>query len=173
MDILEAVRTIRVVRRFRSDRLPDDVLDRILHAGRRAGSSKNSQRWDFVVVREPDTLRALSKVGRYAGLLAGSNVAIALVTPDPRHASAPLSVMWDLGRAAQNMVLAAWADGVGSCPITVYEHERCREILGIPADRYCEFILGMGWPEDPADTATPPKAGGRKGLDEVVHVERW
>jgi nitroreductase len=173
MDTLDAIRTIRVVRNFRPDPLPDDVVDQIVNAGRRAGSSKNSQRWDFVVVRDPATLARLARVGHYTGLLAGANVAVALVTPDPATTDAPLSVMWDLGRAAQNMVLAAWSLRVGSCPTTVYEPDRCREILGIPADQHCEFILGFGWPADPADLDRPPRHGGRKEVGEVLHLERW
>jgi nitroreductase len=173
MDTLEAIRTIRVVRKYRPDPLPDDVVDQIVNAARRAGSSKNSQRWDFIVVRDRAILAELATVGHWAGLLAGASVAIPLVTPDPARTDAPLSVMWDLGRAAQNMLLAAWSLRVGSCPTTVYEHDRCREILGIPADRHCEFILGFGWPADPADLDRAPKEGGRKGVEEVLHLERW
>jgi nitroreductase len=173
METFEAIRTVRVVRRFRPDALPDEIVDQIANAGRRAGSSKNSQRWDFVVVRERATLAQLATTGNWAGFLAGASVAIALVTPDPAAADAPLSVMWDLGRAAQNMVLAAWAAGVGSCPATVYEPGRVRGILNLPADRHCEFILGFGWPADPADLTRAPRAGGRKALPELVHRERW
>jgi nitroreductase len=173
MDALEAIRTIRVIRKYRPDPLPDDIVDQIVNAGRRAGSSKNTQRWDFLVVRERATLAGLAKVGRYTGLLAGANVAVALVTPDPGTTDAPLSVMWDLGRAAQNMLLAAWSLRVGSCPTTVYQHDRCREILAIPADHHCEFILGFGWPADPSDLDRPPKRGGRKDLADILHLERW
>jgi nitroreductase len=173
MDTLEAVRTIRVVRAFRSETLPREVVDSILNAGRRAGSSKNSQEWAFVVVRERDMLQRLSKAGRYAGLLAHADMAVALVTPEPSTYPAPYSLMWDLGRAAQNMVLAAWSLGVGSCPVTAHYRDRCGEVLGLPPDQACGFILGFGWPKDPADLTRPPKAGGRKSLDEVVHSERW
>src|SRR5262245_30929468 len=100
MDTLEAIRRIRVVRKYRPDPLPDEVVDQIVNAGRRAGSSKNTQRWDFVVVRDQATLGKLAKVGHYAGLLAGANLAVALVTPNPASSDAPLSVMWDLGRSA-------------------------------------------------------------------------
>ena len=76
METREAIRTIRVVRKFSNRRIEDDVLRQILDAGRHAGSSKNLQRWAFQVVRERATLERLSHVGAYARHLAGANVAI-------------------------------------------------------------------------------------------------
>lgn len=149
------------------------VVDRILDAGRRTGSSKNLQRWAFIVCRDRAHLLDLATLGPWAGHLAGAAVAIALVTPDPRAPGAPLSIEWDLGRAAQSMVLAAWELGVGSVPATVYERERARELLGYPPDWHCEYILSFGYPADPEVLVAPKRAGGRKPLAEIVHVERW
>jgi nitroreductase len=172
MELEEAVRHLRVVRRFRDEPLSQDDLTAILNAGRRAGSSKNLQRWHFIVVRERATLEALAKVGAYAGHLAGGAAAIALVTPDPAG-DEPLSVMWDLGRAAQNMCLVAWARGIGSVPATVYDQDLCRRILGYPTDAHCEYLLNFGYPADDAAQTKPLKKGGRRPLDEVVYYERW
>lgn len=168
-----AIMTRRVVRAFDDRPLEDDDLDRILHAGRRANSSKNLQRWAFIVCRERAHLVELSTLGPWAGHVAGAAVAIALVTPDPRADDAPLSVMFDLGQAADTMMLAAWELGVGSVPATVYEQERARRLLGYPADQHCEYILSFGYPADPSDLTRPPKAGGRRSLDDLVHLERW
>jgi nitroreductase len=177
--VSQAIAAVRVVRGFDDRPLDPDYLDRILQAGRHAGSSKNLQRWTFIVCRDRGKLGELAKVGPWAGHLAGAAVAIALVTPDPRGAidprgdGAPLSIMWDLGRAAQNMVLTAWELGIGSVPATVYEHDRARELLGYPDDQHCEYILSFGYPADPSDLTRPPKAGGRRDLDEVVREDRW
>jgi nitroreductase len=173
MDTWAAIRSKRVVRRFEPRPLEPAHLERILDAGRHAGSSKNLQRWDFIVVEERGRLEALAAVGRFAGHLAGAAAAIALVTPDPRAPGAPLSVVWDLGQAAQNMMLVAWSLGIGSCPATVYDHDLARQLLGYPADRDCEYILSFGYPADPADLTRSPRAGGRRALGEVVHRERW
>jgi len=124
--VWRAILTKRAVRKFAPRSLAPEHLERILRAGRRAGSSKNLQRWDFVVCRDRDHLEELSKVGPWAGHLAGAAVGIALVTPDPAAADAPLSVMFDLGPAAENMMLAAWELGIGSVPATVYEHDLAR-----------------------------------------------
>lgn len=172
-DVWSAIRTKRMVRAFQNRPLATADLERILDAGRRAGSSKNQQSWDFVAVEDRETLRRLAAVGPYGGHLAGAAAAIALVTPDPTLPGASLSLVWDAGLAAQNMMLAAWELGVGSCPATVYEQSVAREVLGIPSDRWCGYVLSFGYPEDPEDLTRPPKAGGRKPLDAVVHRERW
>jgi nitroreductase len=173
MHTLDAIGHQRVVRAFTSDPIPDDALSTILHAGRRTASSKNQQAWAFIVVHDRATLERLSKVGPWCGHIAGAKLAIALVTPDPRAPGTALAVMWDLGRAAQNMTLAAWDLGIGSCPGTVYEQEACRSILGYPADHHCEYILSFGYPKDPADLTRPLKAGGRRDLASMLHEERW
>jgi nitroreductase len=173
MDTRQAIRTVRVVRKFRPEPLPADTITAILDAGRHAGSSKNLQRWQFIVVTDPPTLERLGAVGPWAGHLRRAPAAIALVTPDPYAPDAALSILWDLGRAAQNMVLAAWEMGVGGCPATVYGHDLCREILGYPADHHCEYVLGLGHPADPTDLTRPPRAGGRVELASIVHRERW
>jgi nitroreductase len=168
-----AISSRRAVRSFADRPLETAHLERILRAGRRANSSKNQQRWAFIVCRDRDHLRALSKLGPFAGHLAGAAVGIALITPDPRPADAPMSVMFDLGQAADSMMLAAWELGIGSVPATVYDHALARELLGYPADRHCEYLLSFGYPADPGDLTRPPKPGGRRPLDELVHEERW
>jgi nitroreductase len=173
MTAWEAIRRVRVVRSFADRTLPDEAVERIADAGRHAGSSKNQQRWDFIVIRDREHLAALAEVGAYAGHLAAATIAIALVTPGSRTAAASPSVMWDLGRAAQNMVLAAWELGIGSVPATVYDHALAARLLGLPDDRRCDFLLSFGYPSDPDALTAPPKKGGRKPLDAVIRQERW
>jgi nitroreductase len=146
---------------------------RIVDAGRRAGSSKNLQRWAFVLVRERDRLAKLAKAGPWAGHIAGAAAAIALVTPDPKGPDQPLSVMFDLGRASQNMVLAAWDLGIGSAPATVYDHDLVTTLLRLPDDRHCEYVLSFGYPANESDLKAPKRAGGRLRLEEVLHEEVW
>ncbi len=173
MDTYKSLDSIRVVREFADRPLDDDALRLILHAGRRAGSSKNLQRWAFVVIRERSHLEELATAGPWAGHIAGAAAAIALVSPDPKAPDAALSIMWDLGRAAQNMVLAAWDLGIGSAPATVYEHELVARSLGLPPDMHCEFILSFGYPAESKELTAPKRRGGRVTLEEIVHDERW
>ena len=172
MDTIKAIRTVRVIRDYRPQPLTEEELRAIADAARKTGSSKNTQRWDFITIRDRESLRRLSGVTIYAKHLPSAGAAIALIVPapDPDHAR---SVLWDLGRAAQNIILAAWAMGIGSCPITVQDFDLAADVLGLPADRQCQYIVALGWPADPEDLTRPPRAGGRKPYDQVVHTERW
>ena len=80
---------------------------------------------------------------------------------------------FDAGRAAQNMMLAAWELGIGSVPATAYEHDVVRRLLGYPDDQRCEYLLSFGYPADPGDLTRPPQAGGRHDLETMVREERW
>jgi nitroreductase len=166
METWRAIDTVRVVREFADRPLDNAHLDRILHAARRTASSKNQQRWAFIVCTDRAHLRRLAKVGPYARHLSGAAAAVALLCPtrDDR---------WDLGRAAQNMVLAAWDLGIGSVPATVYDHDVARKELGYPDDWDCPYLLSFGYPADATVLTRPNRSGGRKSLDEVVHRERW
>lgn len=172
VDILDAIDGLRVVRTYRPDPLEPGALRRIVDAGRHAGSSKNLQRWAFVTVTDRATIARLAGVGPYTRHVPGAAAVIAIVTPTLKPGD-PLSVIWDSGRAAQNMVLAAWALGIGSCPVTVYEQPFVREVLGLPDDRHCEYLLALGHPADADDLVRAPRAGGRLGIDDVLHEERW
>ena len=154
MTVWDAVTHKRAIRRFVDRPIDTEHLERILDAGRRAGSSKNSQRWSFIAIEDRATLRELADAGPYAGHLAGAAAAIALVTPDPKTVDAPLSVMWDLGQAAQNMMLVAWELGIGSVPATVYTHDLVQRVLALPDDQHCEFLLSFGYPARPGPHAT-------------------
>lgn len=170
----EAVRTKRAVRQFTDQPLPDEVVHAILDAGRRAQSSKNSQPWSFVVVRDRATLTQLSECGTYAGHLAGAAVGVVLVAqgepPAPDAAERQGWIMFDLGQAAAYMQLAAWELGVGSCIATIYEPEKARAILRIPAEMACDVALSFGYP---ADQQRPSQRRGRVALEQLVHNERW
>jgi nitroreductase len=160
--VTQTIQALRSVRQFKDEPLPDNVLRAILNAGRRAQSSKNSQPWQFVVVRDRETLKRLSECGQFAGHLAGAAVGVALVSATRND--------FDLGQAAANMQLAAWELGVGSCIAAMWEPERAKEILGIPADHRFTMALSFGYP---ADDWQPARMGGRRNLDELIHWETW
>src|SRR5690348_17821536 len=111
MNVSEAIRTKRAVRKFQDKPLPEEVVHAILNAGRRSQSSKNEQTWNFIAIRDKSILKALSECGTYAGHLAGAALAVAIVTPDP---NGKFQIMFDAGQAAAFMQLAAWELGVGS-----------------------------------------------------------
>ena len=170
MNVSEAIRTKRAVRKFKDKPLPEDVIYDILNAGRRSQSSKNEQAWQFIAIRDRSILKALSECGTWAGHLAGAPLGVAILTPDP---TAKFQIMFDAGQAAAFMQLSAWELGVGSVPASIYEHEKARQILGFPPEWHLRIALSFGFPLDEEKLSAAPKKGGRKELEEVVHWERW
>lgn len=170
MNVSEAIRTRRVVRQFLEQPLSEDDVYAILNAGRRAPSSKNRQEWQFIAIRERETLRALATCGEWAGHLAGAALGVAILTPEP---TARFQTMFDAGQAAAYMQLAAWERGIGACPASIYEPERARAILGFPLEWHLRIALSFGYPADAAILTAAPRKGGRRTLEDVVHWERW
>ena len=170
MNVSEAIRTKRAVRKFQDKSLPEEAILAILNAGRRSQSSKNEQAWQFIAIRDKAILEALSKCGTYAGHLAGAALAVAILTPDP---TAKFQTMFDAGQAAAFMQLAAWELGVGSVPASIYEAEKAREILGFPPEWHLRMALSFGYPLDKERLSASPKKGGRRSLGEIVHWDKW
>jgi nitroreductase len=170
VEVREAIRLKRAVRRFAPRPLPEEALRAILNAGRRAQSAKNRQPWHFIVIRDRAILAGLSGLGTYAGHLAGAPAAIGILTPDPEER---WSILFDAGQAAAYMQLAAWELGIGSCPATIYEPEQARTLLGLPADLHLRIVFSFGYPADPSELTARPRPGGRKPLGELVSYERW
>lgn len=140
----------------------------ILQAGRWSGSSLNSQPWTFVVVTHPEAKASLSQTGRFATHLAAAAAVVVLV-------GAPGRGEFDIGRAAQNMMLAADASGIGSCPATLHDQVSVRRILLIPDDHTARHALAFGYPDQRLDATVRQNmqlvtGSARKPLDEVV---RW
>jgi len=170
MNVSDAIRTKRATREFTDQPVPEDAIRAILNAGRRAQSSKNTQPWSFVAIRDRATLKQLSECGTYAGHLAGAAFAVALVSPDP---TTRWSIAFDLGQAAAYMQLAAWELGLGSCIASIYEPEKAKALLGIPENRFCDVALSFGYPAPDQLRHSVVRKGGRRPFGAVVHWDRW
>jgi nitroreductase len=170
MNVSEAIRLKRAVRKFKDEPLPADVIRAILNAGRRSQSSKNEQGWQFVAIRDKAILKALSETGTYAGHLAGAALGIAILSPTPEG---KFQDLFDVGQTAAYMQLAAWELGVGSCLASIYEPEKARQILGFPPEWHLRIALSFGYPLEAEKLTAAPKKGGRRSLEELVHWDRW
>ena len=170
MNVSEAIRLKRAVRKFQERPLPGDVIRSILNAGRRSQSSKNEQGWQFIAIRNKATLKALSETGTYAGHLAGAALGVAIVTPNPEG---KFQDLFDAGQTAAYMQLAAWELGVGSCLASIYEPERARQILAFPPEWHLRIAISFGYPAEEAKLSAAPKKGGRRSLEELVHWDKW
>lgn len=170
MNVSDAIRTKRAVRKFQDKPLDDKTMRTILNAGRRSQSSKNNQDWQFIAITDKTILKELSQCGEWAGHLAGATMAVAILTPDPAE---KFQYLFDAGQSAAFMQLAAWDLGIGSCPASIYDHERARSILGFPPAWHVRVALSFGYPADEAKLTSAPKKGGRKSLDDLVHWDKW
>jgi nitroreductase len=169
MDTYQTILSLRSVRQFDLSRpIEEAALHRILQAGRMSGSSKDTQPWWFIVVRERATLQALSATGDYAQHLAGAAFAVAIVF-DPKFYRGE----FDSGRTAQNMMLAAWNDRIGSCLASMHREDECKAVLGVPPDYRLQHIISFGYPLPVEQTIPAAPRRPRKPLDEIVMQERW
>ena len=158
MDVFLAIASKRDQRDYAEAAIPEDVVRRILDAGRLAGNSQNKQQWEFVVVES--ARNQLAETVWAPENVLGAKLVIA-VCGDPR----PI----DVGRAAQNMMLAAWGEGVTSSPNGIRDPERAEEICGAPV----KLVLTFGYPARPRDPASrsPEEWSARikrKPLEELV-----
>jgi nitroreductase len=168
VDVFLAVVSKREVRAYADRSLPDDAVRRLLDAGRLAGSSRNRQARRFVVLRDGALARAAETVWASENLR-GAALAVAIVV----RGKGPTS--FDAGRAAQNMMLAASGDGIGSCPNGVADPEALAAILGHDDDEQVATVLSFGYPAHPVDAErrTPDEwieRADRLAFDDVVEV---
>ncbi len=170
MDVAEAVRLKRAVRAYSTKPVGDEAVTQILNAGRRAQSSKNTQPWHFIAIRDRKTLEDLAKLGAYADHLAHAPLGIAIITPDPAQR---WSVMFDAGQAAAYMQLAAWELGIGSCIASIHNSEPARPLLGFPNNMHLRAAISFGYSEDPKLMHAKPIKGGRRSIKDVAHFDHW
>lgn len=171
METWDAIRSRRNVRTYADRPIADKDLDRILEAARRTPSSSNRQRWDFVVCTDRAQLEDLSRVWRGAGHVATSAATIALVAPSSDDGRTRESVQYDLGQATMSIMLAAADLGIGSGHALVTDQELARRLLGFPEDRFCAWLIALGYPAD--RPLTPIERLNRRPFEDVVHRDRW
>jgi nitroreductase len=167
MDTFLAIASKRDQRQYADREIPDETVRRILDAGRISGSAANRQPWRFAAVRERPLLERLADTVYAPGNVLGARLVVALVVSD--------SPGFDCGRAAQNMMLAAWNEGVTSCPNGMPDASKAAEVLGLPEGERPLNILSFGYPARRRDPESRPAEewiarANRKPFDEVVEL---
>ena len=171
MQTWDAMRARRNVRQFTEQSVPDEALDRILEAGRRAPSASNWQPWDFVLVTIRAELVELAKVWQGARHVAGAAAAIAIVAPEPEDDRQAALLQYDLGQATYAMTIAAADLGVGTGHAAAADQDQARAVLGFPQGRFLAYILSVGYPADKPLAVI--ERLNRRPFDDVVHRGRW
>jgi nitroreductase len=164
MEVLEAIRTLLAVRSYQDKPVPDDVVRRILEAGRMSGSASNRQPWHFIVVQDRDTVRKVAAMARTGPYVAQAPLVIVVaIDKSIRFAVS------DASRAIQCMFLAAWADGLGSNWVGFGGLDGVSELLGIPSELDVLAVLPFGYPA----VSVGRGRKRRKPLSEIAHSERY
>ena len=162
MDAYTCIISKRDTRAYDDKPIPPKALRRILQAGRMAGSAKNSQAWRFVLLEERKRKEELAACGQFAAHIPSAAAVVAVVMPKEGRD-------FDAGRAAQNMMLAAHADGIATCPVSMHDQDCARRVLGLPEGHRVPIVIAFGYPP-----ATPRAPGvPRVPLDELVHRGGW
>lgn len=167
MDTSLAIASRRDQRRYASDPLASEEVERILDAGRLAGSASNRQPWIFAVVESEARVDALSRAVFVPENVLGAALVVAIVVAG----KGPVS--FDAGRAAQNMLLAAWNEGLASCPNGIADRDAARAALELGEDETPVIVLTFGRPErarDPESRSVREwsERANRKPLDDLV-----
>lgn len=163
MDTYTCIRTRREIRDYLDKPIPNETVQRILEAGRLAPSSKNSQPWHFIVIKDRMTLKKVSELTPTGAHIAKAAMAIAILMD-----AAKLPEI-DGARAVQNMVLEAWEMGVGSCWVTNFYDDGVKDLLGVPQRMKLITVMPFGYP---IELKTKRKKI-RKPLSEIVHSEKF
>lgn len=163
MDAYTCIREKRDSRAYTEQAISEEELSRILQAGRMAGSSKNTQPWHFVVMRDAARKAELAACGQFAQHVPSAPLAIAVVL-------SPNGGAFDAGRASQNMMLAAWADGITSCPVAMHDQECAAKVLGLPEGHRVAMLLAFGYP---ASEESLHRGVARTPLADLVHHDGW
>ena len=171
MDVLEAIRSRRSIRKFKTDPIPDDLLIKILDAGRWAPSGSNIQPWLFIVVKDPKILKLVKMFS--PGLFGDPPVVIAICSDKKRafevggELARDYLTVTDCSMAAQNMMLAAHALGLGTCVIKSFSAQAIKKILKLPKHIEPELLLSIGYPDE---QPSPPL---RRPLEEITFLDEY
>lgn len=170
MDVEEAIRIRRSVRSYLDKPVPEDALNRILEAGRLAPSANNLQPWHFVVVTDRAKRAELSH-GRWAGFL--KDCPVVIVGCGDKEAS-PKWYPIDVAIALQQMVIAATAEGLGTCWIGSFDEDVVRRSLKVPESYRVVAMLAVGYPKEPLErTARFKDVKRRKPMADIVSYETF
>lgn len=164
MDVFEAIRTVLAVRQFRDEPLPEGVVRQIVAAGQLTASASNLQPWHFIVVQNGETLRQLGALVKTGPYVAQAPLAIAVGV----EKASPLGVS-DASRAIQDMILTAWAQGVGSNWTGFHLPQSVNALLEVPDTIDILAVVPFGYPVRSLGKGNKK----RKPLGEVAHREKW
>jgi len=175
LEFYEVIRTRRSVRAYKPDPIPEDVLRRVLEAARIAPSGSNRQPWRFIIVRDEDTKRRLVPACHNQSWIADAPVVIVACARELSYNRGgymgKLSGVMDATIAFTHLILAARAEGLGTCWIGAFENDEVKKVLGVPSGWNVVALTPMGYPAEGEAAFREPF--GRKPLSEIVSTDKF
>jgi len=170
MGVFEAIKTRRSIRRYKEDLIDEETLRKVLEAARLAPSAANRQPWRFIVVTDPIVKRSLRKAYDKEWFTSAPVIVVACAVPEEAWVRRDGEEYWkvDVSIAMQNLVLAAWDEGLGTCWIGAFDENEAKQALGVPPNVRIVAMTPLGYP---AETKGP--VSNRKPLSEIVHYNHW
>jgi len=170
MDIYEAIRTRKSVRSYRDTMVPQEMLERVLDAARRAPSARNDQECRFVVVRDAAKRAKIAHEAARQPFIATAPILLACcaVTDGRLMRCGQAAYPIDVAIAMDHLSLAAVAEGLGTCWIGAFDEQMVKTILVIPAEVRVVQLMPLGFPADPS-----PVEKSRLALSQILHAEVW
>jgi nitroreductase len=173
LDFYEVIRTRRSIRSYKPDPIPEEVLMRIMDAARIAPSGSNRQPWKFIVVKDEELRKRLAAACHNQTFIAEAPVIIVAcgynIHWNRGGYMGDLSMLIDVSIAFTHLILAARAEGLGTCWIGAFDNEEVKKILGVPEDVNVVAITPLGYPKD--EEFREP--GSRKALSEIISIDRF
>lgn len=169
MDVFEAIKKRYSSRAYKNEPVDEEILQKVLEAGRLAPSAHNAQDWKFIVVKNQQKKEAIAKACLGQSFIAQAPVVIVGVSLDPQHlmANEVSSGVVNLSIALDHMILEATELGLGTCWIGAFSQKEIKKILEIPQRYKVIALFPLGWPAD------RPKEKSRKPLKEIVSYDRF
>jgi nitroreductase len=169
MDVLEALRTRRSIRKYTNEEIPEADIRKIITAAMSGPSAANSQPWHFIIVKNKSILNEIPKASPYAQMAKDAAFAI-VVCGDPTHDKVPQFWQQDCSIAAQNILLAAHSLGYGAVWTGAYpledRYKNLQKLLGIPSSIIPLAVIPIGKPAE-------KKEGDKPYLEDRVHIDKW
>jgi nitroreductase len=171
MDFYDVIKKRKSVRKYKPAPIPDDVLNKILDAGRIAPSAKNIQPWRFIIVKDAATKKKVAEASRGQHWIADADVIlVGCILEDiawGRMGGYMSSGPVDLAIAMDHMILAAANEGLGTCWIGAFVEKDVKKILNVPDNVKVMALTPIGYP------AEEPKDRGRKDFEEIIAYEKY
>ena len=173
MDVLEAIKGRRSIRAFKNEDISSETVEKLIDAARWAPSAGNIQPWEFIIVRNPEIKRNLAKAALNQSFIEEAPVVIVVCADEIRSSQGygfrgkTLYCIQDTAAATQNIHLAAYSLGLGTCWVGAFNEEEARKILEIPQGVRPVAIIPVGYP------AEKPPARNRRPLNQIIHYEKF